>query len=401
MDMKPGTASTVASALFGILYLLSLWIPLVGAISTVTTNEGGIGEKRELSSFPEFEWEDVKNWPEKFEDYFDDNFGFRDEFVTTNSALRYRLLRVSGKRVLFGKENWLFYNSSAALDQYRGVNRFASSDLIRFMGTIRSRSEWFRSQGVEFLYVAVPNKTTIYPEYLPEWIQKIGPSHLDQIQAYLEENGEPFPYLDLRDELLKAKDFSPLFFKTDTHWNTVGAYFAYRAIIDRLKGRFPRLRSLGDSDIEVEPWPLDRGLDLAQMLGVPYLFVEPYNYKLKLKFPSRVVEMRSWVNGREQEVAPGLAAAARVETLVTSDAERMPTVLFIRDSFSNSLFPFMNETFSQSHYVSDKGLLFRDDVFHRMKPDVVVVIWAERALNRVGQGKIDFLNPGFVDDPRE
>jgi hypothetical protein len=90
------------------------------------------------------------------------------------------------------------------------------------------------------LIVIAPNKQSIYGEYLDNAGSR-AKTRLDDLLPRLDPQARKM-LLDLRKPLraAKAQDPSmPLYFKTDTHWNDLGAYFGYRAIIEALAKQIP------------------------------------------------------------------------------------------------------------------------------------------------------------------
>jgi hypothetical protein len=74
--------------------------------------------------------------------------------------------------------------------------------------------------------------------------------------------------IDLRPALRDAKSSSLVYYKTDSHWNTRGAYAAYREILRVLKSEFPEVSAKAWESLR--PKPVERtGLDMARMLGRP------------------------------------------------------------------------------------------------------------------------------------
>jgi len=47
--------------------------------------------------------------------------------------------------------------------------------------------------------------------------------------------------LDLRPVLRKAGEREPVFYKIDTHWNLMGGFIAYEAVLSKLSGQIPGL----------------------------------------------------------------------------------------------------------------------------------------------------------------
>ena len=154
------------------------------------------------------------------------------------------------------------------LDRHvRGRDPFTQGELDRWRQFLVERARRYRDLGVRYVFVIAPNKESVYPEHLPDWIgPRIAPTRLDQLMAHMKSAPE-VTVIDLRSTLLAAKAASVVYSKADTHWNTRGAYAAYREIVRVLAPDFPELsakvwESLG-------PKPIDRtDLDMARMIGL-------------------------------------------------------------------------------------------------------------------------------------
>jgi len=136
--------------------------------------------------------------------------------------------------VLRGREDWLFWTGEGNIDDYQNAHPFSRADLEQIEGKLSAVQRRLAAQGIAFLVAPAPNKETIYPEMLPPEIVKIGKqSRLDQLLAYLEEKHSAVKVLDLRPVLLDNKAQHQLYYRTDTHWNDYGAYYAARNILKR------------------------------------------------------------------------------------------------------------------------------------------------------------------------
>lgn len=97
---------------------------------------------------------------------------------------------------------------------------------------------FFMLHGVRYVVINFPDKTVLYPEWLPEWSTwHRGKSTHDQIVAAL--SASPVHYVDLLPVLAAAKAGKRLYDRRYdiSHWNGHGLDLAYRAIgdiVDRL-----------------------------------------------------------------------------------------------------------------------------------------------------------------------
>src|SRR6185436_13342117 len=132
--------------------------------------------------------------------------------------------------------------------------------------------DWLAARGIGYVVVVVPEKFTIYPEYLPAWIARSPlPSPYDRVRAAVERDGR-VTFVDLRAPLLAAKARERLYFQTDSHWNYNGAVVGYaelmRAVQQALApGALPTIAP-APRPVYVPGVDYYSG-DLVQMLGLP------------------------------------------------------------------------------------------------------------------------------------
>jgi len=214
----------------------------------------------------------------------------------------------------------------------------------------------------------VPNKSTIYPEYLPSGLHQIRPqSRLDQLLDYLRTRST-FRILDLRPALVAAKSGGRLYHKTDSHWNDAGAFVAYRQILRELGRIYPVLhpRPLSDFFVKNETTP---GGDLAIMLGFPDILKEEQVILEPRTGPRAVISEPS------RKISPWVMRSA-TESPVAAPLK----VLMLRDSFGHELMNFLSEHFARIVYHWDVRFIFDTSLIEREKPDIVIEEMVERFL---------------------
>ncbi|AZL73988.1 alginate O-acetyltransferase AlgX-related protein [Pseudomonas oryziphila] len=142
---------------------------------------------------------------------------------TLSAAVRYRLLGDLGDQVVQGCPGWLFYRDG--LRAQAGVKG-------AYEARLRLMQHWvgqLRSQGLQVLLVAVPDKSRIESQALcglqqsPQLQARLG-----QWQASLASQG--VPYADLGAALAHDAQTPPQFFRTDVHLNADGAQRAADAV---------------------------------------------------------------------------------------------------------------------------------------------------------------------------
>jgi len=101
------------------------------------------------------------------------------------------------------------------------------------------RQEWLAARGIGYVVMVVPEKFTIYPEYLPSWVARSpSPTPHDQLSAAMRRNGR-VAFIDLREPLRAAKVRERVYYQTDSHWNFNGAIVGYEALMREVQRALP------------------------------------------------------------------------------------------------------------------------------------------------------------------
>ena len=333
-------------------------------------------------ALPGWSWKvgDLKRYPSRFEFEFNLALPSRVEVASLARRVYVDGLGVSPvAEVVMGTDGWLYYVGPAGeklLDRHvRGSAPFSVAELDRWRDFLVERARRLRSVGAKYVFVIAPNKESIYPEHLPGWVgPRVGPSRLDQLMTHLK-SATDVTAIDLRPALLAEKKTSVVYYKADTHWNTRGAYAAYREIARVLTPDFPGLAT--KSWDSLRPTPIDRtGFDMARMIGlVPETpeadFVIDHGacgvaHPVPLPMPP---ELQSRLTGPAQ--------AFRCDVPGSVDA-----VIF-QDSFGTALTPILTESFrSTASFRTTAGP--NDSVGYgmpeKLRANLVLEILVERSL---------------------
>ena len=207
-------------------------------------------EKRHLAKRPAFpsSLTAINRYPEAFDAYYSDHFGYREVMTKTYFKLANTLGGPSSfDDVTIGKDDWLFFGSIKP-DRLRkhgpygdamNLNLYTPAELEAFASTLLALKDWLKSKGIEYIYTIAPNKHSIYFERMPDFITKVNEeSATDQLINYLRSKTD-VTVVDLRPALLKEKQLRQVFFKYDSHWNHYGANAVQFEILNAVKGLFP------------------------------------------------------------------------------------------------------------------------------------------------------------------
>lgn len=182
-------------------------------------------------------------------------------------------------QIAFGSHGWLFYNEDegdAAMLDFRGWLRFRPEEIATIETALKTAHDGLAACGIGFLVVVVPDKQSIYGQFLGG-DEALVRTRLDDLLNRLDASARA-TILDLRPVLrAEAAKHAPLaiYLKTDSHWNGLGAFYAYRAILERLdeQATVSRLDLAALDNFTIVEQPSDGG-DIARILLMPWLFPE-------------------------------------------------------------------------------------------------------------------------------
>jgi hypothetical protein len=385
MERQGGWSRAVADWLLIACFAAAVGLPLAALALDLDPGPVLI-ENRPLHPRPVLAWTKraLRAYPRAFEAYWGDAFPFRRTLIRWHNLAKLHLGVSPSDTVLVGRERWLFLRAFHGLRYYRAEQPFTPAELEQWRRALESRHDWLAARGIGYLFVAAPNKDSIYPEFMPARVRRAhAQSRLDQLVAHLGPRSR-VPLLDLRHALLAAKGEDRLYRTTDTHWNDRGVRVAYDAILRRLQEWLPEIRPLPATAFEPYVRTLPGG-DLAVMLGLPDVLPEE-----SLELIPRV-----------PRAGKPVAAVPRGAFWDTLDMEtgrpELPRAIVLHDSFMVMLLPFLSEHFSRVVYVWGDQL--DPALVERERPHVVIEERVERNLFEPAPGQTADSAPGAGAGP--
>ncbi len=166
-----------------------------------------------------------------FDQYFKDNFSLRGPLIFAKNWLDYHLFRTTDSReVHVGLDGWLYNYRS--IEDYRKEacnNKAYAEQLVLELHALEKITE---ASGRRFFFTIVPNKPTIYPEFVG-FVPKGDQCDISLYDLFLE-NVTAYPLRSFirLDRSLKDEKKNPalLYDKTGTQWNSMGAMVAAKTI---------------------------------------------------------------------------------------------------------------------------------------------------------------------------
>ena len=300
-------------------------------------------EKRYLQKFPDTNVEKVLSgeFGSEFETFFADQFPQRNTWVGLNA---YTALAEgnNGASGVYNCKNGYLINKPVSTDNNLDKNVGA---VVDFAKTIDAPTT----------VMLVPSTGYIADDVLPTFHDKYNDDEdISKISSTLSK--EKIGFVDLRERFKSEyKNGSQLYYKTDHHWTTKGAYTGYQELCKALG-----ITPIDDSTLKKDSYPDFYGTTYSSSgfwLTPPdniEIWSNPNNssknISVKITEGANVKTSGSMYftdHLKEDDKYPVFIDGNHALTEITNTNAKNGTILLIKDSFSHSLAPFLTENYSK------------------------------------------------------
>ena len=213
--MKKDRQRKVQEQLVGIIFILILFLFLIINI-IVPNKEKSVQENRMLATKPKFRLSSLisGDYDEKFEAYMDDQFVGRDMW----RKLKVTVDRIGGSRL----ENGVYIGTNGQL-----LEQIEVADENHLAANIKAIKSFSESQSkIPVRMMLVPDAANVLNHSLPSLAK---PEDQTQMFSMVRKDlGDSVEWIDVSTELNKHKT-EKIYYKTDHHWTTLGAFYAFQA----------------------------------------------------------------------------------------------------------------------------------------------------------------------------
>lgn len=213
--MKKDRQRKVQEKLVGIIFILTLFLFLIINV-IVPDREKSVQENRMLTTKPKFRLSSLisGDYDEKFEAYMDDQFVGRDMW----RKLKVTVDRIGGSRL----ENGVYIGTNGQL-----LEQIEVADENHLAANIKAIKSFSESQSkIPVRMMLVPDAANVLNHSLPSLAK---PEDQTQMFSMVRKDlGDSVEWIDVSTELNKHKT-EKIYYKTDHHWTTLGAFYAFQA----------------------------------------------------------------------------------------------------------------------------------------------------------------------------
>lgn len=301
-------------------------------------------ENRYLELMPELSVKSLldKSFMEKYEKYISDQFFLRNQWVALKTDIERLCLKEEANGVYFGKDGYLIAIPMAS--DYE--SEFCKKNTEYLKDFIEKETNALGSSNVKALFV--PTSSQVLSEKLPYFAS---PYNQEILLDSLEKSLPEGTFLSML-PVLKEHSSEYIYYRTDHHWTTLGAYYAYESwaknlgltpctfdyfnqvsVSDDFQGTLQSKLNLnirGDKIIIFEP---------KEAVSFSLLYNENPSDIRKSLYDSEKLETK----GKYDIFLGGNQSSIEISTSLPGNSpvdKKEGTLLIIKDSFANSFIPF-------------------------------------------------------------
>lgn len=296
-------------------------------------------EKRVLAQPPTVSAEGIADGSvfQDVEKYLSDHFPGRDEWVGANAYLEQVEGRGAVRSIVSGADGWLF---PAPLPDDRQI----------LQNNMQAITAFARAQSVPVYLMAVPTSGAVVEDKLPA-LHLVYPD-ADMLEQARRIAGDSLHWLDVMGDFCGAKDAQTLYYRTDHHWTTEGAYRAYRLL----------MREKRESSVMRDAFSVER---VPDFYGTSYsksgLWLTPPDEIELWTNPDLRAITRVYDGNRQEPVGqegmlfreylseadkyPVFLSGNHARIHIETNADTDKRLLVVKDSYAHALAPFLAEEY--------------------------------------------------------
>ena len=336
-DLKRYPVMLLLFGVIGLFFILNLLTP------AKTFSEM---ENRYLSQRPEFSLSAIadsssKGYAQKFEQYVNDQFALRDRWISLKSRCEALLGKTENNGIIYGGDGYLF-------------EKFRSYDAQRLEKNLGFLAEYAAmNPDINKYVMIVPGSYNILSTLTPK-----GLGNIDQLPLIRTINDRlaqcGYTGVDVSANLLAHTD-EQLYYRTDHHWTTQGAWYGYESFM-HATGRAALLPETSLAHSAEGFWgtyyskakKFDAAADIITWYDLPVSGVKIDDAPVDSMYDTAALETRD-------KYALFLHANNGV-TVIQNDNAPEGAIMIIKDSYANCFVPFLTQSYQKVVVVDLRSL---------------------------------------------
>ena len=329
---------------------MSVWIVIIVVNFIWPKQTFSQEENRMLATIPRFSFESFVNgdYLNGVNDYINDHFAFRNIYLKLNSWWE---VSVMGKKenngVYIGKDGYLFEKFEYGEEEKEKVKNNASA--------ISNFAETMQEIDIPTYFVLVPNSIYINSDKLPESVEV--PNQEDIINTVYS-NIKNTKNINVTSALKEENKTKPLYFRTDHHINSDGAYVVYREFCNTANIQPVQIENF--NKITVTNDFLGTFDSKAQLINQTPDEIFVYENEINTNIEEAVYDKETTKSIFNEEFLTGkdkysyFLNGNNSKAIIKTKVDNNKKLLVIKDSYAHIMSQFLCENYSEVHFLDPR-----------------------------------------------
>lgn len=294
-------------------------------------------ENRYLTQFKVPTWETLKSgqFMEDFEEYVIDQFPLRDEWIRLKSRSERALGKQENNKVYFGADGQTLFAHFTRPSHEELAKR------VEYVNQLAAKTD------VPVYFALIPDKSYVWADLLPAHAPNVDDgSLLADAQALC---AGDVTWIDL------ALSGDDVFYRTDHHWSTMGAYQGYQAIAQALNGFYTTPEgepALASDSFYGTTWS-SAGAGWVKPDSIYTMVaeegIEVTRYPEGQPVAGELYD-ETWLE-KKDKYSMFLGGNQPLCIIQNPEASTDRKLLIVRDSYTDSLAPFLAQDYAEIHLI--------------------------------------------------
>lgn len=323
-------------------------------------------ENRSLAQKPKFYYSSFieGRFFNNYDRYVNDQFVFRDKWINIKSLTENLLGKNENNNIIYGKEDFLF-------DKFQNIDE---DNLNKNVNTIKEFVSKYNNSS--FNLMIIPESFSIYKELLPYGVNLVDEeAYIDNIYDEFK-SFENIKSIDVMSFLKENKD-TYIYYRTDHHWTSYGAYLAYINYCS-----VNNLSSISINDLDES--------SVHDFYGTYFSKSKKFDSKPDTINYYNIENINTYIDGKEVvninddskwESSDKYSAFLRGNNALTviknNNVNDNSKVLIIKDSYANSFAQFIINNYSETYIVDLRSFPTNfNEFFESNKFDNVLIMYS-------------------------
>lgn len=311
-------------------------------------------ENRMLATIPRFSFESFVNgdYLNGVNDYINDHFAFRNIYLKLNSWWE---VSVMGKKenngVYIGKDGYLFEKFKYGEEEKEKVKNNVSA--------ISNFAETMQEINIPTYFVLVPNSIYINSDKLPKNVEV---PDQEEIINTVNSNVKNTKNINVTSALKEENKIKPLYFKTDHHMNSDGAYVVYREFCNTANVQPVQIKDF--NKITVTNDFLGTFDSKAQLINQTPDEIFVYENEINTNIKEAIYDKETTKSIFNDEFLTGkdkysyFLNGNNSRAIIKTKVDNNKKLLIIKDSYAHIMSQFLCENYSEVHFLDPRYTKF-------------------------------------------